>query len=51
MTIVLADAAPSGAGLAIVGAILLALFLVFVTVVVLVVRFLVRRARANRQPG
>jgi len=51
MTIVLADAAPTGAGLAIVGAILLALFLVLITVVVLVVRFLVRRNRGNGQPG
>ena len=50
MPMLLADAAPTGAGLAIVGVILLALFLVFVALVVFAVvkvrRFL-RRRRAS----
>ena len=45
MTIVLADAAPTGAGLAIVGVILLALFLAFLALVFFGVRFVVRRVR------
>lgn len=45
MRIVLADAAPTGTGLAIVGVILLALFLVFVAIVVLTIRYFVRRSR------
>lgn len=47
MPMLLADAAPTGAGLAIVGVILLALFIVFVALVVFAVvkvrRFLRRR--------
>ena len=51
MTIVLADAAPTGAGLAIVGVILLAFLGISIAVLVLIVRFVVRRVRANRQPS
>lgn len=51
MTIVLADAAPTGTGLAIVGVILLAFLLICIAVLALVVRFVVRRVRASRQPG
>ena len=47
MSPVLADAAPSGAGLAIVGVILLALFLIFLAIVVLGIRFVIRRVRKN----
>lgn len=45
MTIVLADAAPTGAGLAIVGVILLAFLAICVAVLFFGVRFIVRRVR------
>ena len=45
--LLLADAAPTGAGLAIVGVILLALFAVFVALVFLLVRWVVRRRRRD----
>jgi uncharacterized SAM-binding protein YcdF (DUF218 family) len=51
--LLLADAAPSGAGLAIVGIILLvmlALVVAALVVVVLVIRWLVRRNRASGSP-
>lgn len=51
MSIVLADAAPTGAGLAIVGVILLALFAVFLAIVFFGIRFVVRRVRRGDQPG
>ena len=51
MPVLLADAAPTGAGLAIVGVILLALFLVFIALVVFAVvkvrRFLRRRRTSS----
>ncbi len=43
MHLLLADAAPTGAGLAIVGVILLALLAGFIALVVVVVRALIRR--------
>ncbi|HEV2890507.1 MAG TPA: hypothetical protein VGX28_09030 [Frankiaceae bacterium] len=45
MTIVLADAAPSGAGLAVIGVILLAAFLVGLAALFFGVRFVLRRVR------
>ena len=44
----LADAAPTGAGLAIVGVILLVVFVVFVAIVFFVGRFIWRRVRGGR---
>jgi Na+-transporting methylmalonyl-CoA/oxaloacetate decarboxylase gamma subunit len=44
-TLLLADAAPTGAGLAIVGIILVALLLVFLAIVFFVARFVIRRLR------
>lgn len=44
-TVLLADAAPTGAGLAIVGVILVALLLVFLAIVFFVARFVIRRVR------
>ena len=46
MTIVLADAAPNGTGLLIVGVILLAMFLALVGIVVLLIRWVRRRAQS-----
>lgn len=46
--ITLADAAPSGAGLAIVGAILLVVFALFAGSIVLVVVLLARRSRRRK---
>jgi hypothetical protein len=49
--ITLADEAPSGAGLAIVGAILLAFFALVVGGIVLIAVLLVRRNRRKHPPG
>jgi hypothetical protein len=46
-TLLLADAAPTGAGLAIVGAILIALLLVFLAIVFFAARFVIRRVRGG----
>ncbi len=48
---VLADAAPTGAGLAIVAVILLAFFALAVGAVVLVIWLIVRRSKRNRAGG
>lgn len=45
MTIVLADAAPTGAGLAIIGVILLAGMAIFLAALFFGIRFVVRRVR------
>lgn len=45
----LADGAPTGAGLAIVGVILLTLFAIFLLIVFFVVRGVIRLARRNRR--
>lgn len=47
----LADAAPDGTGLAIVGAILVAFLLVCLAVVVLLARFVMRALRKRREPA
>ena len=49
-TLLLADAAPTGAGLAIVGIILLALVLVVLALFVLAVRFVMRTVRRRNAP-
>ena len=51
MHVLLADAAPTGAGLAIVGIILLAMVAVVVALAIFVVTRVVRRARKRRLPG
>ncbi|HEX8004097.1 MAG TPA: hypothetical protein VF519_15520 [Mycobacteriales bacterium] len=48
MTVVLADAAPTGAGLAIVGVILLAFVAIVIAAVFFSVRFLLRRGRRGQ---
>lgn len=47
----LADAAPSGSGLAIVGIILLVFLAICLAVFVLVVRFILRRIRGKKEEG
>jgi len=49
-TLLLADAAPTGAGLAIVGVILLAMLLVVLAVAFFVARFVIRRVRGRDEP-
>lgn len=51
MPTLLADAAPTGAGLAIVGLILLAFLALVLAVVILVARFIVRRVRGRKPPN